>query len=166
MEPIPALEIEMCPLSAFYIEMRSCARWNWSRYLIDCYILTLEVSRYSKRCLVLFQSLSPNQNSYVFLEEYIFRSSLSLSSCPPNLPSLTFHFPWLFFPGQPRYGAQTLLLGFLRNFSHKELPGNMLIEFIDGLGNIRLVYLCVCRNLKYYLYFCNYFGDFDISVFS
>ena len=166
MEPIPALEIEMCPLSAFYIEMRSCARWNWSCYLIDCYILTLEVSRYSKRCLVLFQSLSPNQNSYVFLEEYIFRSTLSLSSCPPNSPSLTFHFPWLFFPGQPRYGTQTLLLGVLRNFSHKELPGNMLIEFIDGLGNIRLVYLCVCRNLKYYLYFCNYFGDFDISVLS
>lgn len=40
----------------------------------------------------------------------------------------------------------------------------MLTEFIDGLGNIRRV--CVCRNLKYYLYFCSYSGDFDISVLS
>lgn len=41
----------------------------------------------------------------------------------------------------------------------------MLTEFIDGLGNIRRVCVCV-QKFKYYLYFCNYSGDFDISVFS
>lgn len=100
----------------------------------------------------------------MILEDYFYISDSKFLPTKLKL-SLTVHIPWLFFPGQPRYGIQLFVL---RSLSQKALPSNKLKEFIDNWGNIRLC-VCVYRHLKYNIknfYFYNYSGSLDISVFS